>query len=188
MEINSFKTNLRRFRPWLAWFSLLAMLFFGCQSQEPPLRPGAAEFKKEVKNCIATLQTSLIEPLSKRNIPALNETLQKVEPQAIKLCRMCPFRIGVLNQEGYTLTVYPPKEGAADNFSNYEVVVQALKSRRTATQRFFMQDGSQLYIICVPLLKDDNVLGLLALAVNADEAKKRWDMTAEEFLAIDFNR
>jgi hypothetical protein len=24
--------------------------------------------------------------------------------------------------------------------------------------------------------------------VSAEEAKKRWDMTAQEFLAIDFNR
>ncbi len=172
----------------LALCSLLALLVFGCQSQEPPLRPGAAEFKKEVKDCITTLQSSLIQPLSTRNIPAINETLEKVEPQAIKLCRMCPFRIGVLNQEGYTLTVYPPKEDAIGNFSNYDVVIQALKNRRTTTQRFFLQDGSQIYIICVPILQEEKVLGLLAVAVSAEEAKKRWDMTAEEFLAIDFNR
>jgi hypothetical protein len=180
-------TNLFRFSSGLALMVLLAAAFFGCQSPAP-LRPGAAEFKKEVKDCIKTLHTSLLEPLAQRNIPALNETLKKVEPEAVKLCRMCPFRIGVLNQEGYTLTVYPPKEDAAGNFSNYEVVVQALKSRRIATQRFFLQDGAQLYIICVPLLKEDQVLGLLALAVSADEAKKRWDMSPEEFLAIDFNR
>ena len=172
----------------LALCSLLALLFFGCQSQEPPLRPGAAEFKKEVKDCIGTLQTGLIQPLSGRNIPAINETLQKIEPQAIKLCRMCPFRIGVLNQEGYTLTVYPPKADALGNFSNYDVVIQALKNRRTTTQRFFLQDGTQIYIICVPILQEEKVLGLLAVAVSAEEAKKRWDMTAEEFLAIDFNR
>ena len=178
-----------RFRAGLALISLLAAVaFLGCQSQEPPLRPGAAQFKKEVQDCIATLETALIEPLSKRDIPAINETLKKVEPEAIKLCRMCPFRIGVLNQEGYTLTVYPPKEDAIGNFSNYEVVIQALKSRRTATQRFFLQDGSQIYLICVPILQEDRVLGILALAVSAEEAKKRWDMTAQEFLVIDFNR
>ena len=68
------------------------------------------------------------------------------------------------------------------------MVIQTLKSRRTSTQRFFLQDGSQVYIICVPILQDDKVLGILAVAVGAEEAKKRWDMTAEEFLAIDFNR
>jgi hypothetical protein len=189
METSDCQRRLPRCRPWMALISLLAAVaFLGCQSQESRLRPGAAEFKKEVQSCIATLRTALIEPLSKKNIPAINETLKKIEPEAIKLCRMCPFRIGVLNHEGYTLTVYPPKEDAIGNFSNYAVVIQALQSHRTASQRFFLQDGSQIYIICIPILKDDQVLGILALAVSAEEAKQRWDMTAQEFLAIDFNR
>src|SRR4030042_4559079 len=189
METSNCQWKVRLCRPWLALISLLAAVaFLGCQSQKPPLRPGAAEFKKEVQDCIAILKTALIEPLSQRAIPAINETLKKVEPEAIKLCRMCPFRIGVLNQEGYTLTVYPPKKDAIGNFSNYEAVIQALKSRRTATQRCFLQDGSPIYLICVPILREDQVLGILALAVRAEEAKKRWDMTAQEFLAIDFNR
>lgn len=185
---NKLLTSLRRFSPWLALVALLVAAAWGCQSQEPPLRPGATEFKKEVLACIAKLKTDLVAPLEKRDIPALNDTLKEVEPQAIKLCRMCPFRIGILNHEGHTLTVYPPKQDALANFSNYEVVIQTLKSRRISTQRLFLQNGSQVYIICVPLLKDDQVLGILAVAVSAEDAKQRWDMTAEEFLAIDFNR
>jgi hypothetical protein len=188
MGVSSVKRSFHRFRPWWALFGLLAIACLGCQSQEPTLRPGAAEFKKEVQGCIKTLSSALVEPLAQRNIPAINATLEKIEPQAIKLCRMCPFRIGVLNQDGYTLTVYPPKEDDLANFSSYEVVIQVLKHRKTATQRFFLQDGSQVYIICVPILRDDQVLGLLAVAVSADEAKQRWDMTAQDFLAIDFNR
>jgi hypothetical protein len=181
----------RHFSPsGLRWVlgGLLVLALCGCQAKEPPLRPGAAAFKKEVRACIEKLQTSLIEPLSRRDIQAINETLKKVEPEAIKLCRMCPFRIGVMNHEGFTLTVYPPKANAIGNFSNYEVVIQTLDSRRTCQQRFFLQDHSQVYIICAPILREDKVLGLVALAVSADEAKQRWDMTAEEFLAIDFNR
>jgi hypothetical protein len=181
-------TGLSRGRPWLAVAALLLAAAWGCQSPEPPLRPGTAEFKKEVLACITKLKTDLVAPLEKRDIPALNETLKEVEPQAIKLCRMCPFRIGVLNHEGYTLTVYPPKQDALGNFSNYEVVIQTLKSRRICTQRLFLQSGSQVYIICMPILKNDQVLGILALAVSDQDAKQRWNMTAEEFLAIDFNR
>jgi hypothetical protein len=188
MAAGTFKWNFPRFWLWAALLSLLAAALCGCQAAEPPLRPGTAEFKKEVQACIVKLKTALVEPLAKRDIPALNDTLKEVEPQAIKLCRMCPFRIGVLNHEGYTLTVYPPKQDAIGNFSNYDVVIQTLKSRRTSTQRLFLQDGSQVYLICVPILQDEKVLGILAVAVSAEEAKKRWDMTAEEFLAIDFNR
>jgi len=188
MAADLVKRNLGRFRVWLALLSLLAPVAMGCQGSEPPLRPGAAEFKKEVKNCLTTLQTSLIKPLSEKNIPAINETLKRVEPEAIKLCRMCPFRIGVMNQAGYTLTVYPMKQDAIGDFSKYDVVIQALKSRRTRQQRLFLQDQSQLYVICAPILQGDQVLGLIALAVSAEEAKKRWDMSAEDFLGIDFNR
>jgi hypothetical protein len=150
------------------------------------LSAGAQEFKKEVKDCIKKLVDPLQDPLARRDIAAINETLKQVEPEAIKLCRMCPFRFGVLDREGDTLAVYPPKDDAA-NFSNYELVVQTLKNRRTGQRRFFLQDGSQIYIICVPLFKGDQVQGLLALAVNAEEAGKRWQMSAEEFLAIDFD-
>jgi hypothetical protein len=185
---NRLWSSLSRWRPWLAVAALLLAAAWGCQSPEPPLRPGAAEFKKEVLACIAKLKADLVAPLVQRDITALNETLKEVEPEAIKLCRMCPFRIGVLNHEGYTLTVYPPKKDAVANFSNYEVVVQTLKSRRISTQRLFLQNGSQVYIICAPILQDDQVLGILAIAVSDQDAKQRWDMTAEEFLAIDFNR
>lgn len=187
MKTGFSKGNSRRSGSWLALLGVLVAVF-ACQSQEPPLHSGTAEFKKEVKDCITTLQTHIVQPLFQKDLPALNEALKYAEPQAVKLCRMCPFRIGVLNQEGVTLVVHPPKENAIGNFSSYEVVIQALKSRRTAQQRLFLQDGSQVYIICAPIFREDQVLGLLVLAVSADEAKKRWDMTAEEFLAIDFNR
>jgi hypothetical protein len=188
MEVSSFIRDFPRSRLWLVLGSLLVLALGGCQAKEPPLRPGAAQFKKEVKACIEKLQTSLVEPLSKKDLPAINETLKRVEPEAIKLCRMCPFRIGVMNHNGHTLAVYPPKEDAIGNFSNYDVVIQTLNSRRTSQQRFFLQNHSQVYIICAPILKEDQVLGLVALAVSAEEAKQRWDMTAEEFLGIDFNR
>jgi hypothetical protein len=179
---------LRPRHPW-PWVlvALSLTLSLGCQKAEPPLSAGAQEFKKEVKDCIKKLSTPLQEPLSRRDIPAINETLKKVEPEAIKLCRMCPFRIGVLDQEGNTLTVYPQKEGAVDDFSNYDLIVQTLKNRRTGQRRFFLQDGTQIYIICVPLFKGDRVQGLLALAVSSEEARKRWQMSSEEFLAIDFD-
>jgi hypothetical protein len=173
---------------WRYLLFLLLLLSFGCQAPEPPLSPGAATFKKEVQECIDRLATPLVEPLSKKDIPAINETLKKAEPQAIKLCRMCPFRIGVLDKNGETLTVYPYREAAKGDFSGYEVVVQTLKNRKTLQQRFFMQDGSEIYIVCVPILKQEELLGVLALALGAEEAKKIWGVTEKEFLAIDFNR
>lgn len=175
-------------RPWFVLFILLWGLLHGCQAKEPPLSPAAAAFKQEIKDCIGRLVTPLLEPVIKRDAAAINETLKKTEPEAIKLCRMCPFRIGVMDQNGNTLAVYPPKKDTHLDFYKYEVVQQVLKSRKISQQRLFLQDGSRLYVICVPLTGKEHVIGLLAIALSADEARKRWGLAEPEFLTLDFNR
>ncbi len=167
---------------------LLLGLIYGCQAKEPPLSPGAASFKQEINECIAKLVKPLIEPVLKRDTAAINETLKKIEPEAIKLCRMCPFRIGVMNINGDTLAVYPPQKNAHLDFHNYEVVQQALKTRKIAHQRLFLQDGSSLYVVCAPLIQEDQVIGMLAIALSGAEANSRWGLTEQEFLTLDFNR
>jgi hypothetical protein len=164
----------------------LVILLCGCQAQEPPLSPAAATFKKEVKHCIAGLAAPLVEPVFRKDVAGITAALEEVEPKTIKLCRMCPFRIAVLNQLGETLAVHPPKEKAG-NFSSYDLVVKVINSKQIQQQRFFLQDGSQLYIICTPLIRKDKVVGLLAIAINSDEAEKRWGITGKEFLALNFN-
>jgi hypothetical protein len=182
---------LLRQNPWFKAYlwqvlACLAILLCGCQAQEPPLSPGAATFKKEVKDCIAGLSAPLVEPVFRKDVAAITATLNEVEPKAIKLCRMCPFRIAVMNQLGETLAVHPPKDKAG-NFSSYELVIKAINSKQIQQQRFFLQDGSQLYIICAPLIRKDQVVGLLAIAINSEEAQKRWGLTGKEFLALNFN-
>jgi hypothetical protein len=100
---------------------------------------------------------------------------------------MCPFRIGILNKTGETLTVFPYKEEALGNFSSYEAVAQTLKDRRINQQRLFLQNGAQIYVICVPLLKDENLVGIMVLSLSVEEAKKRWGLTEQDFQGIDFN-
>jgi hypothetical protein len=161
-------------------------LLCGCQAKEPPLSPGAASFKKEVKQCLASIVAPLAEPVFTKDLPGIAAALEKVEPQAVKLCRMCPFRIGVLNQFGEVLAVHPPKDTAA-NFSNYDLVIKTINSKKVQQQRFYLQDGSALYFICAPILRGDAVMGLVAIAINSEEAEKRWGLTEKEFLALDFN-
>jgi hypothetical protein len=174
----------RRAVPLLA----LALLFPACQAQEPPLSPAAASFKKEIQDCLDRLTAPLIEPVVKRDQTGMNEALKKTEPDAVKLCRMCPFRIAVLDPTGHALTVYPFKADAVADFSNYELVQKVMKTRVVCQKRFFLQDGSQIYIICSPLKRQDELVGILAVSLKADEAQKRWGLTEQEFLTIDFNR
>jgi hypothetical protein len=172
---------------WVAAVGV-AVLFGGCQASKPPLSPAAAAFKKEVHQCIQEFSAAVMAPLAKDDVAGISAGLEKVEPRALKLCRLCPFRVAVLNQDGEALAIHPPnQERKRTNFSNYDLVVKTINSKKIQQQRFFLQDGSQLYIICVPLIRQDKVIGLLAIAIDAAEAKQRWGLTGKEFLALDFN-
>ena len=179
-----------RTRPSRAWPLLLLLLLGllgGCQAKEPPLSPAAAAFKKEVQDCLDRLCRGLVGLILKRDVDALNETLKRVEPEAIKLCRMCPFRIGILDKNGETLTVYPFKIEAMGNFANYEGVARTLKNRRINQQRLYLQDGSQIYLILIPLLRDKDLVGIMVLSLSAKDAHDRWDLKEKEFMQINFN-
>jgi hypothetical protein len=188
MESRDQQTLAKFSRPWVVLLLLLLGFTWGCQAKEPPLSPAAAAFKKEIKDCIGRLAKPLTEPVINRDGAAINAALKKAEPEAIKLCRMCPFRMGVMNKNGDTLAVYPPRKNENLDFYHYEVVQQTLKTRKIAQQRLFLQNGSRLYVICVPLLKEGEVIGLLAIALDAADAQKRWGVTEKEFMALDFNR
>lgn len=164
------------------------MVFCGCQAKQPPLSPAAAAFKQEIKNCLVNLSTALIEPVAKKDMAAINAALSKIESPAVKLCTLCPFQIGVLNQYGEGLAAYPPKSGNnARNYSRYDLIAKAIKSKKIHQQRFFLQDGSGLYLICAPIVRADNVIGLVVIAVNSEDATKRWGLTEKDFLALNFN-
>ncbi|HEY9072763.1 MAG TPA: hypothetical protein VIN67_01415 [Desulfobaccales bacterium] len=184
----NFTGRRRPFRSSFVLVLLCVMVLGGCQTGEPPLTPAAASFKKEVQDCLNRLSQGLAESIVKKDVPALNETLKQIEPDALKLCRMCPFRIGILDKTGNALTVYPYKPEAVGNFSNYDVVVRTMKNQKINQQRFYLQDGSQMYIICVPLFQGDDLVGIMALSLSAADAKSRWGLSEKEFLAIDFNR
>jgi hypothetical protein len=172
------------------WIALVgaAILFGGCQAQKPPLSPAAAAFKKELRQCIQEFSDAVMAPLAKNDVAGIKAGLEKVEPRALKLCRMCPFRIAVLNQQGEVMAVHPATaKTKRSNYSNYDLVIKTLNSKKIQQQRFFLQNGSELYIICVPLIRQDNVIGLLAIAMDAPEAEQRWGLTGKEFLALDLN-
>jgi hypothetical protein len=164
------------------------ILLFGCQAREAPLSPGAATFKQEIKNCLTNLAASLMEPVAKKDLAGIKVALEKAESPAVKLCRLCPFEIGVTDQSGETLAAYPPKgDGKPKNYSNYDLVIKAINSKKIQQQQFFLPDGAKLFLVCAPLIREDTLIGLVAIAINSEEAKKKWGLQEKEFLALDFN-
>jgi len=173
------------------WPVLLAgavILFFGCQAREAPLSPGAATFKQELKSCLDSLSANLMEPVARKDVAGITAALQNVESPAVKLCRLCPFELGVLNPVGETLAQYPVKgDGKTKDFSSYELVKKAISSKKVQQQGLFLPDSSKLYLICAPLIREDKLVGLVAIAISSKDAEQRWGLTEKEFLGMDFN-
>jgi hypothetical protein len=168
-------------------FLIILLIFCACSAKEPPLSPAAASFKQEVKACLQRLSAPMPGLVARQDVPAINKSLLAMAEPAIKLCRMCPFQIGVTDQHGDILARYPEKKEGTLNLSGYGLFDQVLKSRRISQQRFFLQDGSEIYIIAFPLLHEGQMIGMLGLSLDAAEALHRWGLTDKEFLALDFN-
>ncbi len=170
-------------------FLLGLALLWGCQQKrEKALTPEAAAFKQEVQRSFEMLAGSLLEPVSRSDVPAIQAVLEKLMPESIKLCRACPFMIGVLDEEGIVLAVYPRKKKYPRYYSDYELIVQTLERGEVCHGQLFLPDGSKLYTICFPLRKDDRTVGLIVLTTTETEVKQRWGITEKEFLALDFNQ
>ena len=175
-------------RLWPVLLASAVILLFGCQAREAPLSPGAATFKQEIKNCLTGLSASLMEPVAKQDQAGIKAALEKVESPAVKLCRLCPFEIAVLDPSGKILAAYPVKgDGKAKDFSSYELVKKAISSKKIQQQALFLPEGSKLYLVCAPLIRKDELIGLVAIAISSADAEKRWNLTEKEFLALDFN-
>ena len=152
------------------------------------MNPGIANFKQELKSCFDGIAVTLMEPVARKDVAGVKAALEKVESPAVKLCRMCPFEIGVLDQSGKILSAYPVKgDGKPKDYSNYDLVKKAINSKKIQQQTLFLPDGSKLYLVCAPLIQQDKLIGLVAIAISSKDAEKRWGLTEKEFLALDFN-
>ncbi len=106
-----------------------------------------------MQECLDRLCLGVATSIVKGDVAGINEILKRLEPEALKLCRQCPFRIGILDKNGETLTVFPYKEEAMGNFSSYGAVAQTLKDHKVNQQRLFLQNGGQVYVICARLCR-----------------------------------
>jgi hypothetical protein len=176
-------------RHWPVILATAVILLIGCQAKEAPLSPGVASFKKEVKSCLDNLSVTLMEPVVKKDLAGITAAMEKAESPAVKLCRLCPFEMGVLNPSGETLAEYPVKgDGKVKNYSHYDLVKKSISSKKVQQQQFFLQSGSRLYLVCAPLIRENALIGLVVIAINSEDAQKRWDLTEKEFTALDFNK
>ena len=168
---------------------LLAAFCSGCTLPESGQSDAVLSFEKEVKETGDVLVPALIEAVANRDPSAVSLILDKQCALARENGRPFACGITVLDLHGITLASVTPSETIKRlNYSRYEVVMQTLKDNKIVTAKLYLQDGTTLYVVGIPLARSGRTQGLLVLTFDASELKNRVGITEKEFLKVDLNR
>ncbi|MDD3579647.1 MAG: hypothetical protein PHW74_01355 [Desulfobacca sp.] len=167
---------------------ILAVVFMGCQSQEPSLSPAATSLKQNLKKIIDNFSLALGKPIADQDKKSINLKLEELFKRANSQEVPGLLDITVLDHKALRLASHPEGTNNVQSFSNYRTVRKALAEGKIVQARLFFQDGFRLYVICVPTLHKHEVKGLIILCFDATAVNNQSGVTEEEFLAIDFNR
>jgi hypothetical protein len=182
--INSFLLSLGMFMLWLIlWGPSGFFTEVTYANQSNPI------FKEEVKIAIKELSVSLMDPVSKNDIDAIQAILDQIISDAEKEGKPIRFGIGILDRNGVAVTGrYIVGTFRKEDFSKYKFVKRAFTKKKIIQDRLYFQDRSELLIVCAPLVQQKRVVGALLLGFNPTEVKKDYGLNTEQFLALDFNK
>ncbi len=180
--------SLRKINPCLGLVILLLVLgSAGCTAKAPPLSPGAAAFKKEVREIIARMTPALAGPLAQNDAPAAEAAIKSLYPTSGQEQHGFPIWLGVMTKDGILLAALPPGKLIGADFINYQLVKEALSNWRINKKRLYAPNGTSVYFVLAPVIDSDNLVGLVGLRLTAAQALKKWGITEAEFLAMNLN-
>lgn len=178
--------TVRHLGLWAYLVICLAVILGGCQSQEAPLNKNVLACKQELLGEMHKLTAALTEPAAKQDWGAVETILQTSYEKMEKDGKFVPFRIAVLDVDGITQGMFPPKKGEPLDFRNYEPAKIVFDQKRKTQARLYLE-GKKIFIFMAPLLQKDQVTGAVVMGFSEAELQKR-QVPEKEFLAIDFNQ
>lgn len=183
-RVNLFLLLVGMFMLWL-----ILLEFSGFFTEVTYANQSSPIFKEEVRATIKKLSVSLMDPVSKNDIDAIEAILDQIISDAEKEGKPIRFGIGILDRNGAAVTgrdIFGTFR--KEDFSKYKFVRKAFKRRKIIQDRLYFQDYSELLIVCAPLVQQKRVVGALVLGFKPTEVKKDYDLDTEQFLALDFNK
>lgn len=169
----------------------IAFVFFlSLPACKPPPAPSSAAvaFKKEVRDNIEKLSPFFAEALPKGNGKAVEAALTRACVAAEEQGMPFSCSIATLDKNGISVTsISPRKLSQGVDYSHYKSITKSLREKRIVHARLFLQDGTRIFAVSSPLMKDGRLVGLLVLGYFSTEVRRNWGLTEEEFLEIDFN-
>jgi len=104
--------------------------------------------------------------------------------------------LGVLDPSGNYLVGYRlddtapgsiEKSGYEDmSFASFKGVEEVVSSRKIVQIPLYFQE-QRVLVVGAPLVKDGRLLGILCLSFETEKFEKKWEVSEQEFLKIDFN-
>ena len=168
-------------------FLILFLSLSSCQPAHPPSNAAVA-FKKEVRDNIEKLSPLFADALQKRNEKHVETALTQACAEADRAGSPFSCGIAILDKNGISITSTSPRKSSQRiDYSHYESITKSLREKRIVHTRLFLQDGTKVFVISSPLVKDGKVLGLLVLGYFSTEVQRNWGLTEAEFLEINFN-
>lgn len=158
----------------------------GCQEAKPPLSPKAAAFQKEIQAVVNRIAPPLAEPVARKDMKAVQKELVKVFSLCADQCKGIFYNVFILDRNGVLAAVYPPAEVKRFQFSNYKAVQKAFAEKKPTQTVLYQPDGTLTYIICLPLIYQGQVAGILALGFEGENVQNVRGVSQEEFLRLNF--
>jgi len=163
-------------------------LLVGCTPSSPGPTKAEESFKKEVLAVRDSIAPALMDAVASREPRSAKKILEK----KCSLAREggSPFACGItiLDSHGITLASATPGEPIKRlDYSRYEVVMTALKDRKVVKARLFLQDGTRLYVVAIPLVRNGESIGLLGLVFDAADLRNRFGLREDEFMRVDLD-
>jgi hypothetical protein len=170
-------------------FWLVLMQLSTLVTQEACADQSISSFTEKVKSAIKTLSVSFTDLVSKNNIGDIQTKIDKIISDAEKEGKPIRFGIGILDRNAVAVAGrYVVGTFRKDDFSRYQFVKKAFKQKKIIQDRLYFQDRSELWIVCVPLVQEKNVVGAVVLGFNPTEVKKDYGLNTEQFLALDLSK
>lgn len=176
----------------------LAMAALHLWSRPVRLSPEAASFKNDVlillqANCqdLASLTAGSDQAAARQKIAELVAAGKEHQAPLI-------YGLALVKSDGEILAAESPSDDPL--LKNYiamlqanqvripKVAEEALEQKRITSARLYMQDGSQLWVICCPLKQGRQVVGALLVGCSGQWCRQKRGLSGEEFSAIDFNK
>jgi len=184
----------------LAGLAVLALVMAGLYYGFPgPARldQAAASFKREVLRLINTNRRELGRLAAASDRQAARQRIAALVAAGKREQAPSVYGLALMDAGGTILAVEAP--GGDPLLKSYiamlqanrvripKVVSDALRQGRITSARLYMQDGSQLWVVCSPLRRGRKIVGALLVGFSGQRCRIRRGLTGEQFEAIDFN-